>query len=247
MSNTIIEKTRTRNAQDEQIERLANYIENSGLEQIPLPKEFYYASLPLCIIDAVFSIGVTYTSTRNTVDRFCERQNWNTSLKPHVQRLKGEHSIKAFLNLLEGQSSEQIAIDLFGNRQRTSSRSGILKAEAVQCFAMALKSIGIDDFADQDASRLSKVEVLVKEIPGQSSGISFDYFRMLAGDETLVKPDRMVQRYIVRALNTVPKKIDPGNARSLLLGASELLTQRGREWSPRTLDYAIWNMESQNA
>ena len=30
----------------------------------------YYSSLPLCIVDAVFSIGIKYTATRNTVERF---------------------------------------------------------------------------------------------------------------------------------------------------------------------------------
>ncbi len=53
-------------------ENLADYIEATGLEPLPLPSEFYYPSLPLCIIDAVYSIGVTYTSTRKTVIRFCE-------------------------------------------------------------------------------------------------------------------------------------------------------------------------------
>ena len=38
---------------------------------IELGEEYGYASLPLCVIDAVFSIGVRYTSTENTVARFC--------------------------------------------------------------------------------------------------------------------------------------------------------------------------------
>ena len=63
-----------------------------------------------------------------------------------------------------------------------------------------MKKAGIDEFGDLNEHRLTTAEALVREIPGQISGISFDYFRMLAGDDTLIKPDRMVQRYIAKAL-----------------------------------------------
>ena len=36
------------------------------------PLKYYYQSLSLCVIDAVFSIGVTYTSTRKTVIKYCD-------------------------------------------------------------------------------------------------------------------------------------------------------------------------------
>ena len=35
-----------------------------------LSDEYYYDSLPQCVIDAVYSIGVNYKSTRNTVIRY---------------------------------------------------------------------------------------------------------------------------------------------------------------------------------
>jgi len=244
MTDSTNPQSHTPKVPDAQTVRLANYIQDTALAPLPLPREFFYGSLPLCVIDAVFSIGVTYTSTRNTVNRFCERQGWNMSLDPDMPRMKGEHSVSGFLCLLECLLPEQLAVDLFGNRQRTSSRSGILKAEAVQRFAVALKNAGIDDFCDFDEHRLRMAETLVRKIPGQASGISFDYFRMLAGDDTLIKPDRMVQRYIAKALNEGPQLVRPDKARVLLSGAALLLVQRGQDWSPRKLDYAIWNAES---
>ena len=42
------------------------------LDSLALSDAYYYSSLPLCVIDAVFSIGVKYTSTENTVRRYCE-------------------------------------------------------------------------------------------------------------------------------------------------------------------------------
>lgn len=37
-----------------------------------LPDEYFYQSLPLCVIDAVWSIGVRYAGVRRVVDRYCE-------------------------------------------------------------------------------------------------------------------------------------------------------------------------------
>jgi hypothetical protein len=38
---------------------------------------FHYASLPICVIDAVFSIGVRYASTERTVKEWCNRYGWD--------------------------------------------------------------------------------------------------------------------------------------------------------------------------
>lgn len=37
-----------------------------------LPEEFFYNSLDLCVIDAVFSIGVNYSGVKNVVTRYKE-------------------------------------------------------------------------------------------------------------------------------------------------------------------------------
>lgn len=217
---------------------------DTGLEPIPLSPEYYYASLPLCVIDAVYSIGVTYTSTRNTVIRFCERQDWTRTLELGATRKRGEHTIGEFLELFAGLMPDQIADDLFGNRQRTSARSGILKAEAVQRFVEALREVGILDFSDLTDDRLAAAEILVRDIPGQKSGISFDYFQMLAGDDDLIKLDRMVQRYIGKAIDMKPEQVTPDRARELLSGAMIILAGKGNVWSARQLDYTIWKTQS---
>lgn len=125
------------------------------------------------------------------------------SLEADAKRLQGEHSITDLLILFKGLSPEQMVDDLFGNRLRTSSRPGILKARAILQFASALDNAGIDDFCDLNEDRLAIAEALVREIPGKASGISFDYFRMLAGDDNLIKPDRVVQHYIAKALAAI--------------------------------------------
>ena len=37
--------------------------ENFDLGNAKLPKEYFYSNLPLCVLDAIYSIGVRYTST----------------------------------------------------------------------------------------------------------------------------------------------------------------------------------------
>ncbi|WP_170408918.1 hypothetical protein [Ruegeria arenilitoris] len=229
---------------EKQTKQLADYIIETGLKPLPLPAEFFYASLPLCVIDAVFSIGVTYTSTANTVTRFCERQGWAKSLVPDTPRTIGEHTINEFLALFDGLTAEQMADDLFGNRQRTSTRSGILKAEAVRQYAEALQANDIEDFGDMTETSLTMIEKQVRDIPGQGSGISFDYFRMLAGNDNLIKPDRMVQRYVAKATNMRSDRVTPEFAKSVLLSAIHVLAEQGYAWLPKKLDYTIWSFES---
>jgi hypothetical protein len=46
----------------------------TNLETTVLPEAYYYSSLPLCVIDTVYSIGVNYESTRRTVSTWCDAQ-----------------------------------------------------------------------------------------------------------------------------------------------------------------------------
>ncbi len=80
-------------------------------------------------------------------------------------------------------------------------------------------------------------------LPGQSSGIAFDYFLMLAGDDNLIKPDRMVQRYVANALS-LEHTPQPRQAAILVRLASMELRRRGQRWTPLSLDHAIWKYQS---
>ncbi len=230
----------TENLHRQQAQKLADYIISTDLQPIPLAEEFFYASLPLCVIDAVFSISVTYVSTRNTVIRFCEHQDWTRISEDKALKRIGQHTIGQFLHLFDDCSPEHNAEHLFKNRQRTSSRSGILKAEAVQKFALALHRAGIDNFCDLTEDRLLNAKTNIQKIPGQKSGISFNYFQMLAGNDDLVKTDRMVQGFIGKALGLKPECITPSLASPVVKSTILLLAQERRIWSARQLDYAIW-------
>jgi hypothetical protein len=77
----------------------------------------------------------------------------------------------------------------------------ILKAEATFRFAKALRHFGIQTFADVLKSGLrNDLRQAIKAIPGQSNGLSYAYFLILAGNQDGVKADRMVTRFVANAL-----------------------------------------------
>ena len=81
-------------------------------------------------------------------------------------------------------------------------------------------------------------ETEIKTIPGQKSGISLVYFYMLAGEDTKVKPDRMIVRFLEKALS---RKVDLNEAQPLLVQVNSLLRPNYPNLNPRLLDYVIWS------
>lgn len=205
-----------------------------------LGDEYFYQSLPLCVIDAVWSIGVRYGGVRNVVARYCENSGLRRvrtdrrSLPPTSE----QETVAAFCAKVEQIGPAAMAVAVFGNRQRTSSRSGVLKAEAVYRFACALRAHGIGYFQDAPAAASNVgLEGDILSIPGQGSGISLRYFWMLAGSDDFVKPDRMIRRFLESVLE---RPISLGEAEVLLRDAAQRLRALHPHLTPRLLDHEVW-------
>jgi endonuclease III len=204
----------------------------TAARSVCLPREYTYKSLPLALIDAVFSIGVKYRATENTVERFCRNQSpaWSR-FRPEVGP---EHPVSQFLDTVANLKAEEVAERIYGNRQRTSAVNGILKAEAVTRCARVLVSHGIDCFADAwKLQHNATLENEFRKVPGQGSGISFSYLKMLCGDDDGIKPDRHITRFMARHAIA--------DVQQLRAVAAELRI------SARMLDYAIWQKMSGSA
>ena len=134
-----------------------------------------------------------------------------------------------------------MADEVFRNRQRTSTRSGILKAEAVFRFAKTLQAFGIETFADALVSGTrADLRRAITAIPGQGSGLSFNYFLILAGNTNGVKADRMVTRFVADALGV--RSVQPESCERLVREASAALKQEFPTLTPALLDNAIWKL-----
>lgn len=221
-------------------QRVRSHLRLSG---VTLPESYYYASPTLCAIDAVFSIGVRYESVVATVKRYCDafglaRLRANRSTLPPRQ---AQEPVSSLVNRIAEDGPELFAATILHNRQRTSSRGGILKAEAVGKFASTLVGHGIEHFQDIPAfDEHSPINRALRTVRGQGSGISIGYFWMLAGSDKLVKPDRMILGYLGETLNRL---VQTHEARLLIPEAVEFLRDEHPALSPRLLDYKIWEYQ----
>jgi len=224
------------------IDRVVAHIRSKlkDLNAAPPDRAYEYSSPGLCVIDAVFSIGAHYNSTENTVGRFCKRLNWIRDGRGTVQ----ERTIGDLIQVLQpyGNRWDDMALQAFGNSQRTSTRSGIRKAEAVFRFAKTLQQFGIETFADALRLGLSDaLERAIKAIPGQGSGLSHAYFMILAGSHDAVKADRMVRRFVANAL--CKKSVTPEVAVQLVRDASVVLRPEFPNLVPSVLENKIWTYQ----
>ena len=223
---------------------IANHCrEKLQLDDAKLADEYYYRSLPLCVIDTIFSIGARYQSTRLTVIRFCNRFGLERINFTRYPDPESQISISEFLEIFKRFGVEEMANQVFQNRQRTSTKSGILKADAVWRLGKLLQGYQVEYL--QDVGRIigdEEFESRFKSIPGQTSGISLRYFYMLAGSDDYVKPDRMVDRFLLSVLN---KKLSVEEMHQAIVGAMKILADDYPNLTPRLLDNLIWEYQRQ--
>jgi hypothetical protein len=202
------------------------------------PTPTTYASSALAVIDSIWSIGVRYTGVRNVIERY--RQ-----LRVAQGANPDDDTPADLVAAIEQLGGPEAFADALRNRQRTSSKSGILKAEAVLLTARVLVDAGVQrpsDVLDAHHEQLDRLRAAWVLVHGQGSGISLDYFLMLSGIEG-VKGDRMIRRFVAQALGlTNELAVDAERAVKLVRGAAGRIGVDDRQ-----LDFAIWNHESERA
>jgi hypothetical protein len=226
------------------VQRLVNCCERVlSLKDATLPPEYFYQSLPLCVIDAVFSLGVKYEGTKRTVMRYCDyfklqRIREDRETLPPIGE---QDSMESLLERMTSIGPERFATEIFDNRQRTSTKSGILKVEAVLRFATVLKRYGVNYLQDVPTIIPNEAfEEEIRAIPGQTSGLALGYFFMLSGSGDFIKPDRMVLRFLERALG---RRVSSQKAKPLVVEAASLLQTSYPGLTPRLLDNQMWKSQ----
>lgn len=209
------------------------------LSSARLGDEYFYHSLSFCVIDAVFSIGVRYGGVVNVVRRYAAHYGLELYRRgPEYPEPASQDTLEELVERMEGLSVDTFMDEVFQNRQRTSTRSGIRKAEAVLRFAKCLLSAGVSSFGQVERLLSSdQAEREIKLIPGQGSGLSYEYFLMLAGSEGLIKADRWILRYLKSALG---REVAASEAVHIVKECAELLEQEFPGMTPRLLDHEIW-------
>lgn len=218
---------------------VAQHFENCiDVSRYTLTEEYDYGCVPLCAIDSVFSIGIRYTNVINIVSRVCRKMN---IIKAYEKEKQSSVTTSWFLKQISDKTPEDLASHLFESRHRTSPKNGILKAEAVVRFMQVLTQFGVEHL--EDVSKVTDsvaFERAIKAIPGQTSGICLKYFLMLAGDSELIKPDRMIIRFLESALN---RPVSLHEAVGLVRRACDELKHKYDFMTPKILDNLIWQYQ----
>ena len=194
-------------------------------------KHYGPKSLVVGVIDSVFSIGVKYESTIKVVERFAKYVDINIE--------NDEYTLGKFLDDFNDFSYEQLANEVFVNRHRTSSRNGILKAEAVVHYINILSSNGINTCKELlEHDDINSVRNEIMHIPGQKSGVSFAYVMMLSGDTSLFKPDRHIYNFFEGYLEY--GKLNESELKNKFDEQYKLIKEEYAVFTIRLLDNLIW-------
>ena len=196
----------------------------------------YPDSLALAVIDSIWSIGTRYPVTRGVIGRY-------RSARGRVGADASKDSLTDLLGLYQRLGGIDEFIDEIGTRNRVSTQPDApRKGEAVHRAANLLVDLGIDtaeQFVEADGKDLGRTtRVAWLTLPGQKSGVSWRYLRMLVGLRD-VKPDRMVIRFVTAALGGEGDAVTPDTAAGLVTAAAECLGS-----DPRALDHEIWEYQA---
>lgn len=198
----------------------------------------YRDSLALCIIDSIFSTGSHYTSVINVVSKYCayRRQQGADPYRDGPDELLETFS--------EVGGSREWAKTVVDNYKPAHTKPGApLKAEVVYQTALALRSMQITTPQDvqkafEEDKSLADLKKTWLKLPSQSSGITFDYFLILAGLQS-VKPDRMVVKFVREHTGINSSDLDTVIVSDLIKRVAAAYPTQVRK-----LDHVIWRYVS---
>jgi len=183
-----------------------------------------------------------YESVRAAVLRYAKHyqlpvQRRKEELPPEDQQL----TVDQLIDHISGYGPDRFAAEILKNRARTSSQSGILKAEAALRFAEVLRVHDVQVLQDlHGRSEDMALDMDLRIVKGQGSGIAVRYFFMLTGADHLIKPDRMILGSLERQLH---RSVGPLEAQTLFTAAAQRLLAEHPTVTAQGLDYAIWSSE----
>lgn len=217
---------------EHEVDRLVEYCEAElGDKDLWITPAGYPDSLALCVIDSIYSTGSHYTSVVNVIRKYKAARGTGDGAKALLASIEQAGGPKRW--------AETIAANVKPAHTRTGAP---LKADVIDQAAQMLVDLGIDtvpDLVEQVSANPADNAVHTgwKRLPSQSSGVTYNYLLLLAGLPS-VKPDRMVLRFLRRALGD-EVDIDTGRAVELITAAANKLGV-----SPRTLDHVVWRAAS---
>ncbi len=208
-------------------------VRDLGDPQLWFSPRGYPDSLALCVIDSIYSTGARYASVEKIIARY---RGYRAAQGADAET---DGAVELLRNIEELGGPDAWASEI-GNRRPTSTAvDAPLKSAAIVQEAEALVALGIPTAAElrivaEDDARRSEAKAAWCAVPGQRSGITWEYTQILAKIPG-VKADRMVLGYVCREVG----QVDAVRAAELV-GA----TAEAGGWDVIDLDHAIWRFES---
>lgn len=220
----------------EQIVRVIR--ENSIITDELEAQEYGYQNLPLCIVDAIFSLREPYKLVQKTVSNFV--RYWDANVAPPMAR-SAELKLACFVAWLKLFSASELASAIFIDNHKAPGCGHLLKAEVVVNFADVLAKSGIETQADiLKPHNVEAVKGAVLQTKGIGS-VGLRYLRMLSGDEDEAKPDTWILSFLKDILR---RNVSESEAVALLRHATERLQADHPALTLRAVDHAIWVFKS---
>ena len=197
----------------------------------------YPSSLALCVIDAIHSSASHYSAVVGIVGKY----------RTHRTRCGADPDLDGATDLAatfaEARQTSRWAIQMAPHGSTSVTAAAARKAEAVALLVDALLRADIDTTADLRAAAtapntLATVERLWRAIPGQRSGTSWVYAKLLARVPGATA-DRMITRYVTRAVGCRPGSLGSEHCAQLMVGLAE-----AKGCNATHLEHAIWRYES---
>lgn len=207
----------------------------------PQPRERRWVSLSFAITDAVWSISADYDAVVVPLVRkkLAAKFGVDQPTMPPMDPI-GDDPLP-LTSLAELSVEELTALT---NRQRTSTRGGILKSDAVLRYARIFTDHNVATMRDaielfDDTPRFDAINSALRQVPGEGGdGVRRGYLWMIIGKDDLIKPDRMVLRWLDHQDVTA----DPSRARRIVEQLiPEVSRNLGRPVSAWEIDHAMWN------
>ena len=204
-----------------------------------LQNEYYYAHLPLAVIDAVFSKGQSYAATAKVVNNYCDyyniQRNRPSDLFPEIDE---QESITQFMKKFLYEGEHIFRKIIFKNSEAITSKvTDKSKAMAVYDFAGLLQENGVEYFQDIEKI-LYDTEFFENSIKITSmTNNGLNYFFMLAVNDSASVPVRLIIDFI-KGLST--NNIGFEYLPEIVAEVCVRLKSEFSNITPRILGFAIW-------
>ena len=223
---------------DEQIRLFSQYCsENFGTELKSVRKSERYRSLPICVLDCVYSVRTQYFAvTVPVLQRYAD-----TYMGGNLYA--GQDTLSDFItHIKEFSDCSEFAKTVLKNNQVLSGRN---KAEV--CYEIATKLhelLNMDTFDDfRNFEKEALLEIVLRSVRGMGDA-GVNYMFMMAGDPNRCKPDVHIHRCIKNALGT---DVPNNKCQILFRETVKKLKDSGYpDLTVRNLDSVIWNKYHKN-